>query len=289
MYAISPSEYKFADRDSCSLYFDLYEPMATPNDICVIYVFGGGFVMGERDSENNVEFYNLLTQRGFKVIAIDYRLGLKGEKNVNAFNPKAPLRAVRLATEDLVEATKYIIENAETLGVNPSKIALIGSSAGAITVLQTDYELANRTPIVATLPADFKYAAVVSMAGSIFSTKGSPKYASKPAPTLFYHGTKDKLVVYKKIQILKMGMFGTDPLTKIFTKQQFPYQAVRYKNAKHEVAEFPRTYCTDQIAQFLKLAAEQKYTNQIDITINDKFALENFKLELTRKSLYNGN
>ena len=37
--------YKFAERDTCSLYMDVYQPVQ-PNGYCIVYVFGGGFIGG---------------------------------------------------------------------------------------------------------------------------------------------------------------------------------------------------------------------------------------------------
>lgn len=46
------------------------------------------------------------------------------------------------------------------------RIFLLGSSAGAITVLQADYMLANRTGHALQMPADFRFAGVVSFSGT---------------------------------------------------------------------------------------------------------------------------
>lgn len=284
-----PKNYLYAQKEGADLWLDVYQPQAQSKNTCVIYVFGGGFALGSTKDEGNVRFFNDLAARGYTVVAIDYRLGLKGVRSVGALNPKPAFAAVRLAAEDLVSATRYVIDNAAQLKIDPKRIVLVGSSAGAITVLQTDYELANRTQMVEALPSDFRYAGVVAMAGSVFSTKGRPQYATPPAPTMFLHGTSDKVVVYKKIQIFHLGMFGTDVLTRIFAENHYPYLTIRYVGNKHDVAEFPRHYNQDQICDFIDRAAEGDYRNEMDVTVRDKFALENYKIELKRKDLYNGN
>lgn len=273
-----PISYKFADRDTCSLWLDVYQPAdSVRKDICVLYVFGGGFVQGSRTARDNVQFFKALIKRGYTVVAIDYRLGLKGVTKVSALKSKPVFAAVKLATEDLVSATDFLIRNQDKLDIDTKRIVLVGSSAGAITVLQTDYELSNRTDIVKILPTDFHYAGVVSLAGAIFSTKGVPTYPVKPSPTLFYHGTDDKIVVYNKIRFFNKGMFGSKPLVKVFQKENLPYMAVRYKNKRHEVAAFPRFYVQDQICDFIDLAASGKYVNQLDITVSDREADRKFK------------
>ncbi|MEG1794394.1 MAG: carboxylesterase family protein [Rikenellaceae bacterium] len=270
--------YKFAQRDTTALFLDVYQPKeAIRKNICVLYVFGGGFVTGSRQEEKNVEFFNDMANRGYTVVAIDYRLGLKGASKVGAFNPKPAFKAVEMATEDLVSATSFIIENNKTLGIDPKRIVIIGSSAGAITALQTDYELANRSALVKELPQDFHFAGVVSLAGALFSETGNPRYSSTPAPTLFYHGTKDKTVVYNKLKVFRKGMFGTKALVKIFNKGRYKYMAIKYKNMKHEVAVFPRFYMQDNICNFIDMAITGKYDNELDITIKDRKIQSKYK------------
>lgn len=262
--------YKFADRDTCSLWMDVYQPVdSVRKDICMLYVFGGGFVMGSRTGEENVRFFKDLVNRGYTVVAIDYRLGLKGVK-LGLFKLKPGFQAPVIASEDLISATEFLIDNKEQLRIDPQRIALIGSSAGAITVLHTDHELSNRTEMVKNLPSDFRYAAVVSFAGAILSVKGRPKYATQPAPTLFYHGTKDKIVVYNKMAIFRKGMYGTKSLVKVFRKKDYPFMVVRYEGLKHKVASFTRFEAQDQICDFVDMAVSGHFHNEVDLTIRDK-------------------
>lgn len=268
--------YKFADRDTCSLWMDVYQPVdSVRKDICVLYVFGGGFVGGSRTAADNVRFFKEMQGRGYTVVAIDYRLGLKGVK-LGPFHLKPGFEAPRAASEDLISATEYLLHNADRLRIDARRIVLMGSSAGAITVLHTDYELANRTAMVKALPADFRYAGVVSLAGAILSAKGRPKYKSEPAPTLFYHGTKDRIVFYNKLSVFRMGMYGTKTLVKTFEKKAFPFMVVRYVGMKHQVATFPRFEEQDQICDFIDRAAAGKYDNELDITVRDKVLREKY-------------
>lgn len=114
---------------------------------------------------------------------------------------------------------------------------MVGSSAGAITSLQTDYALCNGYLNSNILPADFRLAGVVSYAGAIYSHEGKVKYRNhEPAPTMFYHGTADKLVPYKQIKFFSIGFFGTDALVKRFEKFGYPYYARRFEGYGHSVA-----------------------------------------------------
>ena len=264
------NSYKFADRDTCSLWLDVYQPTENVRkDICILYVFGGGFVKGSRLAEDNKLFFKEMSSRGYTVVAIDYRLGLKGIKFSFSIL-KHIFQAPVYACEDLISATEFILDNREELKINPQRIVLMGSSAGAITVLHADHELSNRSEMVKSLPDDFHYAAVVSLAGAILSTKGRPKYISEPAPTLFYHGTKDKTVIYNKRAVFRKGMYGSKSLAKVFKKKSYPFMFVSYKDIKHKVATFTRFEAQDQICDFIDKAVTDNYHNEIDIMIQDK-------------------
>lgn len=264
------SSYKFADRDTCSLWLDVYQPTENiRKDICILYVFGGGFIKGSRLAETNKLFFKEMVARGYTIVAIDYRLGLKGVKfNVSIL--RHIFQAPVFACEDLISATEFILDNKKELKINPQRIVLMGSSAGAITVLHADNELSNRSEMVKNLPDNFHYAAVVSFAGAILSTKGRPKYAVKPAPTLFYHGTKDKTVIYNKRTLFRKGMYGSKPLAKIFKKKSYPFMFVSYKDIKHKVSSFTRFEAQDQICDFIDKAVTGNYHNEINIMIRDK-------------------
>lgn len=237
--------YVYAKRDTCDLMFDIYYPEKTSETTyngkkkpTILFLFGGGFVDGVRNKPHDVVWFNELNRNGFTVISIDYRLGMKGIKGAPGLGQvKLIDHAIHLAVEDLFSATKYIIDNEESLGIDANNIVLAGSSAGAISVLQADYELCNRTSYATALPEGFKYAGVMSFSGAVFSREGKLSYRkSAPAPTLFLHGTKDKVVTYKQITFFKLGFFGSSKLVKRFEKFGYNYNILRFDGNGHEVA-----------------------------------------------------
>ena len=230
--------YQYAERDTLQLYLDFYTPeQVNDSTICMVYVFGGGFIGGHRDGKWEKAYFKQLVDEGFMVAAIDYRLGLKGAKNLGIFNTEPLETAINMATEDAISALSYLIEHAKELKVNKDWIVMIGSSAGAITSLQTDYAMCNGLLNSSILPEDFRLAGVVSYAGAIFSKEGKVKYRNHaPAPTMMYHGMEDNLVSYKGISFLNVGFFGTDALVKRFEKYDYPYFARRFEGYGHSVA-----------------------------------------------------
>jgi acetyl esterase/lipase len=203
----------------------------------VLYVFGGGFKTGSRDHEYLMPFFRQLTGGGYRVVAIDYRLGLKDVTKMGVSQRDLLKKAIDMAVEDLYSATAFLLANPEATGVDPAKIVLCGSSAGAITVLQADWERCNGAAVAAALPADFAFAGVVSFAGAIYSNQGKPRYRNaKPAPTLLFHGIDDKIVTYKKISFFSLCFAGSDALFPVLEKSGVPCAIYRFKGIGHEVA-----------------------------------------------------
>lgn len=235
--------YMYVQRDTCDLFMDVYNPKRGSQTTfegkkkpTIIFMFGGGFIRGHRDDPGYSKWFRQMTDNGYKVISIDYRLGLKGCKKVGIAQVNILDKAIHMAVEDLFSATNFIIENADQLGVDPSNIVISGSSAGAISVMQAEYERANRTSWAQVLPADFKYAGVMSFAGAILSREGKVDYATAPCPTLMLHGTADKVVPYRQIKLFNLGFFGAGKLIERFKKFGYNYNMYHYMDNGHEVA-----------------------------------------------------
>ena len=235
--------YAFVERDS-TLWLDVWTPEVPRSDkACVVALFGGGFVTGERDNSLQTTIAQQLTARGYTVVSPDYRLGLKDSAMVASHSSLGKLQelfqwTIDIATEDCAAAVAYIVTHAGELNINPDRIVLTGCSAGAITVLQLDYCRANQLPQAVVLPEGWKPAAVVPYAGAMMC-KGKPKYKSAPAPTMLMHGTKDKIVAYKKFPpVLCHALYGANTMFKVFKKQGYPCWIVRYEGIGHEVASF---------------------------------------------------
>lgn len=262
----------FAVKDGQELKLDLYtsDSAVTSPQPCLMFVFGGGFKDGSRNYSLYTDYFNYFADRGFVVVSIDYRLGMKGSKAPGVFNTKPLRNAIALAVSDLYSATGYLLENAATLNIDSSRIIISGSSAGAITVLQADYEKRNHTPAANILPESFRYAGVISFAGAIFSTEGLPSYRQPPAPTLFFHGSADKLVPYNRTRFLRLGMFGSKSLTERFRKQGYPYMFYSIEDIGHDVAEYPMKEYLPEIEQFIRDFVFDRKQWMTDIYFKDK-------------------
>ncbi len=283
--------YMFAQRDTCDLFMDVYEPAEGSETSIdgiekptIIFMFGGGFIEGTRDDEGYHDWFRIMTNNGYRLISIDYRLGLKGSTSVGIAQVNILDKAIHMAVEDLFSATNYIIENSDQLGVNPKNIVISGSSAGAITVMQAEYEISRKTSWASALPTGFNYAGVMSFAGAILSREGKIDFINKPCPTLMLHGTADNLVPYKQIKVLWLGFFGGEKLVERYKKFGLNYNMYHFIGNGHEIAN-SMDKTTDLQFKFLENNVMQNKMRIIEAWI-DEPAIEKGTGSQSRKELY---
>lgn len=167
-----------------------------------------------------------------------------------------------------ISAIDFIIKHYKELKINTEEIIISGSSAGAITALQTDYFICNGKGNSEILPGDFHLAGVIPFAGAVYSVNGKVKYKKhSPAPTMFFHGMRDNLVPYKQIKFLNVGFIGSDRLVRQFEKHDYPYFIRRYENYAHAVASFYNENI-DEILWFYDNYVKQGIDLQIDEKVN---------------------
>ena len=266
--------YLYAVKGTDSLYLDHYVSPVSGKRPCMIYVFGGGFVRGTRDNESYAPYFKFLNDKGFDVVSIDYRLGLKVlttmqhmpsiRETIGLLND-----SVNFAVEDLFSATLFILENAEKWQIDTEKIVTSGTSAGAIAVLQAENAICNRTPSAAVLPQGFNYAGVISYAGAIFSVDGKPKWTEKPAPIMFFHGSSDAQVPYNKATMLGIGFYGPKFLTKEFADNGWAHWFYDIEYHTHSVSYLPMFENHNEIATFLNEFVLKKHPLTITTSVRD--------------------
>ena len=247
--ALTPDgTFMFARRDTCDLYLDIYRPAegaATTLDgkekPALLFVFGGGFIIGARNESWYFPWFQALLDEGYPIVAVDYRLGLKGVRM--RFDPfhliesaKLAKRAVDMGVEDVFSAVEFLFAHPE-LGIDPENLVIMGNSAGAMISLSSEWEACNHGALAANLPEDFHFKGVMSFAGAIMSDTGVPVYKRTPAPQLLIHGTVDGAVTYTKTAFGRYGMFGSSALVeKVFARNGYIYQFYRYKDHTHDMA-----------------------------------------------------
>ena len=291
-HSITPDgTFMYAKRDTCDLFMDVYDPAEGSireaygiEKPTVIFMFGGGFIHGTRDDADYHKWFRMMTENGYRVISIDYRLGLKGSDKVGVAQVNVLDKAIHMAVEDLFSATNFILDNAEQFGVNPSNIVISGSSAGAISVMQAEYEIANATQWASVLPAGFNYAGVMSFSGAILSREGKVDFKKSPCPTLMLHGTSDELVPYDQIKVFNLGFFGGGKLVERFKKYGLNYNMYHFTDYGHEIAGSMDTTLDLQL-KFLETNVMQKKMRIVEAWISDPDVFKGSGPQ-SRKELY---
>lgn len=102
---------------------DVYSRAGRPGSPVLVYVHGGGFVRGAKDSDQTPFFANLgswAVQQGWVGVTINYRL--------------APEFGYPAGAEDVAAAITWVVENIARHGGDPERIVLCGQSAGGMHV-----------------------------------------------------------------------------------------------------------------------------------------------------------
>ena len=64
-FAQDMKTYQYAERDTLNLYLDFYTPETVHDStICLVYVFGGGFIGGHRDGKWEKAYFKQLVDEG---------------------------------------------------------------------------------------------------------------------------------------------------------------------------------------------------------------------------------
>lgn len=115
---------------SKSDYLHLYVPENEKPVPLYIMVHGGGFFTNDLDSRQAQLFYRFVRDHGYAVATINYRLAK--EANYPA------------AIEDVKAAVRFLRANAKQYGIDPTRFAIAGESAGGylacMTAVTTDKE-----------------------------------------------------------------------------------------------------------------------------------------------------
>ena len=117
-----PADVKVMDRTipgpAGELPVRLYRPASAPADAllpALVYAHGGGWVFGNLDS-HDVLCAQLALEAGIAVFHVDYRL--------------APEARFPGAFDDVVAALQWVAANGASVGIDPTRLAIGGDSAG---------------------------------------------------------------------------------------------------------------------------------------------------------------
>ncbi|MBA4087228.1 MAG: esterase [Novosphingobium sp.] len=96
---------------------DFWAPAGAKNAPLVLYVHGGGWKRGSKDTAMGNALPGHLRDQGYAFASVNYRL--------------VPAATVEQQASDVAQALAYLLARADKLGIDRSKVVITGHSAGA--------------------------------------------------------------------------------------------------------------------------------------------------------------
>lgn len=155
----------------------------------VIFVHGGGYNQGGK--EDRAEDATGYARAGFVTASINYRLTPN-----NTDSAELRTTAIVQATDDLLNAVRYLKVNASTYHIDTSRIAIVGSSAGGglalVGAIEGDPDVLDGTS--SDYPGISSHVAAAVSTGAtlidpLFDSDPLLHYDRNDAPVLLFHAT----------------------------------------------------------------------------------------------------
>ena len=190
-----------------TLEMDIYTPEG--DDVekrpLLLMMHGGSFFIGHKKEPGQAGWCRYFASLGYVAVSIDYRLGYHARKS--EFR-EAEYRAL----EDADAALDYLLRR-EDLRIDPDRIFVAGTSAGAITALNLAFRLYGDKPMDEVKPLrdkDFRIRAVANLWGAVHDLS---VLENASVAILSFQSEKDPMVPYDYgYPMGKAGRLLSDPL-----------------------------------------------------------------------------
>ncbi|WP_286760860.1 alpha/beta hydrolase [Salegentibacter sp. UBA1130] len=236
----------YATKNGEALKLDIYQP---ENDTMqqrplIVFMHGGGFAGGTRTNPGEINFAESAAKKGYVAVQISYRLTRKGQSFGCDYEASGKMETFKMAAEDFMDAVNFMVKNKEEFNINPAKIIVGGSSAGAEAVLNAVY---NEKLMLEGFSKyqNFDFAGVFSLAGAIVDARYITE--ENAIPGVFFHGTEDNLVPYASAphhwcdrdQPGYIMLDGSKTITEKLKKLNTSYLLYSFEGGKHEHSRMP--------------------------------------------------
>jgi acetyl esterase/lipase len=226
------------DPQPIDLHLDLFEPDIdlTGSEVpAVVMLHGGGFTKGTRNHGQIQKFGGEFARQGFIAVSIDYRLipqdpvlGANAQDALDALGipPSSDsfARAQLAAVEDTAASVGWLHETAAANDSRIDGVALLGASAGAVTVLNLAYVIDD---LGIPRPAIAAVVALWGAMGLVYDPTLSVMSVDE-APVILVHGTADTVVDYET---------GSLRIANRAAQIGLPYELIANVGAGHSFSE----------------------------------------------------
>ncbi|MCB1030217.1 MAG: alpha/beta hydrolase [Acidimicrobiales bacterium] len=208
------------------LYTDIYQPSGDKlaKRPVIVWIHGGGFKDGDRSSMGSVAAQ--WARRGYVTLSISYRLdpgnrcmevqyGSISNPSEEATERARCFRAITAARNDALASVAWVRKHAARLRVDTSRIAVGGSSAGAISAVNVGQQ-ANANG--GAVPAQHKVGAVLAMSGCQYDLD---RVDARDAPLAMVASGHDGAVFYScsVATVNKAKSFGTATMSHYYPNE----------------------------------------------------------------------
>jgi len=239
-----------SNTNDVDLHMDIYEPLGDTmiDRPVIIFAHSGAFFIGDKTAEDMVALSETAAKRGYVAISMEYRLGL------NILSGNSGERAVFRSVQDGSAIIRYLREYHDLYNINPDKIFVWGSSAGAFMGLHLSYLEDSERPSStygSTFSPDL---GCINCEGNSFNHNHKPNAlistwggigdldyidVDENVPTAFFHGTSDIVVPYNygypfTLNITLPQVYGSELISEKLTSINIDNLLVLENGESHE-------------------------------------------------------
>lgn len=254
----SSKDILYSERGTNKLFLDIYSPRLAPPPAgfpLVVSIHGGAWEVGNRHGNANLRKFIGLTDRGYALASIDYRL---------ASQAKYPAQI-----DDVREAVKWLVKHAGGYHFDTNRIFAVGASAGGhlSLLLGLSQKPGDRTikavcafypptDLVSIMPpamrSDTNNPIAELLGGSLsdrlaLAREASPMtYVRKDSvPVLIFHGDADKLVPVAQSQSLEVALKAAGANCTLIVHPGYPHGFRPGEDELDRIAKFFRDSVKD--------------------------------------------
>jgi dienelactone hydrolase len=177
-----------------TLTLDLYRPTGDTQTgrPAIVWIHGGGFSAGDKTRSPFPALARQFAKRGYVAASINYRLlGTERCAGVQPV-PQSCMDAAVAAQHDAQAAVRWLRAHAAEYGIDPTRIAVGGGSAGAATALLVGAH--SEDPGSSGTPGQSSNVGGVISISGVLPPEGQALFTPDDAPTLWFIGTDDPLI-----------------------------------------------------------------------------------------------